>query len=88
MDYPKGEAENELACAYAKGTNFDKDDNLMYFLKDQHIGSGIYYEKGLNDAKITDIMTKQVLSLPCYPELTVLDQLKVIQGIHLFARGN
>lgn len=77
----------------------DQREMLMAFLKEQGIGTGIHYpiplhlqkayqELGyvLGDFPVTEQAAAQILSLPMYPQLTPLEQARIVQQLVQFAQ--
>ena len=74
-------------------------DELLEYLKENEIGSGVYYPKPLHmhehfkkmgykegDFPVSEKLSKQVLSLPVNPFVTVEDVEKIIEKITEFAK--
>jgi dTDP-4-amino-4,6-dideoxygalactose transaminase len=74
-------------------------DELMNHLKEKEIGCGVYYPKPLHmhrhfmnmgyregDFPVSELMSKQVLSLPVNPFVTEDDISKVIEAIDSFSK--
>lgn len=76
-------------------------DEMIRFLKDRSIGTGIHYPiplhlqnayKSLNYSKgdfpVAESVASQIISLPMYPHLTLAMQTKVAEEISKFSAGN
>ncbi|MGW8265957.1 MAG: DegT/DnrJ/EryC1/StrS family aminotransferase [Longimicrobiales bacterium] len=75
----------------------DRRDDLRAFLTGKGIGSGLYYPLGLHlqecfsslggregDLPVTERLTREVVSLPIFPELTEEQVTEVAEGIKAF----
>jgi dTDP-4-amino-4,6-dideoxygalactose transaminase len=82
---------------YTIRVNAEKRDALRNYLKEQGVGTGVYYPLPLHlqkcfnylgyregDFPEAEIASKEVLSLPMYPELKEDDQVKVLEKIRDF----
>jgi len=78
----------------------DRRDALREFLSGRGIGTGLYYPLGLHlqecfaglgggegDLPVTERLTKEVVSLPIFPELTEGQVTEVAEGIRAFYRS-
>jgi dTDP-4-amino-4,6-dideoxygalactose transaminase len=78
----------------------DDRDALMFFLKDQGIGTGIHYPiplhlqkayqglgYSLGDFPVTERVAAEIVSLPMYPQLTAQQQARVARMVLNFAEN-
>ncbi len=77
-----------------------KRDEFRKFLTDRGIGTEIYYPLGLHDQEcfagigrggetltVTPMLAKQVISIPCFPEMTDDEREEVLQVVWDFGYG-
>jgi dTDP-4-amino-4,6-dideoxygalactose transaminase len=77
----------------------DRRDDLRAFLSERGIGNGLYYPLGLHlqecfvglggkegDLPVTEQLTREVVSLPIFPELTEGQVTEVGEGVRAFYR--
>jgi len=78
----------------------DRRDELRDFLNERKIGNGLYYPLGLHlqecfaglggregDLPVTEQLTREVVSLPIFPELTEGQVTEVAEAVRLFFTG-
>ncbi len=76
-------------------------DRLQTFLKENGIGAGVYYRRGLHrepaleklgltrgPVPVTDALSRKVLSLPCYPSMKRLNVERVAEVVLDFLQRN
>ena len=75
-------------------------DALRQFLQERGIGAEVYYPLGLHEQEcfkglgkggetltVTPVLTSQVLSIPCFPEMTEAERQEVLEALWAFGYG-